>query len=404
MNAPETQGPRQIPSQAAEPETATTAPGTAQAAGSPAAEEPAAVGEATAAAETARTAPSAEHAAQPAPDVEPVSPVAGAARQPDAAGDTAAALAGEAEPETATAVDTEEAEEAPEGMTEAEPAAPPGRPHKSLLAGAAIVGALLMTVPFLVGRDGENPRAAPAGAAPGTVLGSPGDGSLPVGAVGSASPTPGGTAGTGGPAGESPTPDGPAAPGASADTGAVPFLNGADGTPAGPVEREGDGSSAPEKKAPAAPTPAAPAPAKASPAANTAPQSLTQVAGVPVRSHASGRCIDVTGGKGDGTPLQIWDCNRQAQQSWRFMNDGTVRALGLCMDVAWGATGNGAVIQLATCSGNPAQQFRLNSATHDLVSLHANKCVDVKDRQTGNGTRLQLWDCNGRDNQKWSAG
>lgn len=85
------------------------------------------------------------------------------------------------------------------------------------------------------------------------------------------------------------------------------------------------------------------------------------------------------------------------------MSDGTVRALGLCMDVAWGATGNGAVIQLATCSGNPAQQFRLNSA-HDLVNPRADKCVDVKDRQTGNGTRLQLWDCNGRDHQKWSRG
>ncbi|WP_416072288.1 ricin-type beta-trefoil lectin domain protein [Streptomyces sp. ME18-1-4] len=129
----------------------------------------------------------------------------------------------------------------------------------------------------------------------------------------------------------------------------------------------------------------------------------TQVAGVSVRSHASGRCIDVTGARGDGTPLQIWDCNGLAQQSWRFMSDGTVRALGLCMDVAWGATGNGAVIQLATCSGNPAQQFRLNSA-HDLVNPRADKCVDVKDRQTGNGTRLQLWDCNGRDNQKWSRG
>lgn len=120
-------------------------------------------------------------------------------------------------------------------------------------------------------------------------------------------------------------------------------------------------------------------------------------------SHASGHCIDVRDAGGDGTPLQIWDCNGFAQQTWRFMSDGTVRALGLCMDVAWGGTGNGAVIQLATCSHNPAQQFRLNSA-HDLVNPQANKCVDVKNQQTGNGTRLQLWDCNGRDNQKWSTG
>lgn len=75
--------------------------------------------------------------------------------------------------------------------------------------------------------------------------------------------------------------------------------------------------------------------------------------------------------------------------------------MGLCMDVAWGSRENGAVIQLAWCSGNPAQQFRLNAAS-DLVNPQADKCVDVKDALTGNGTRLQLWECNGDDNQKWS--
>lgn len=85
-----------------------------------------------------------------------------------------------------------------------------------------------------------------------------------------------------------------------------------------------------------------------------------------------------------------------------FESDGTVRAFGLCMDVAWGSTADGAVIQLAKCSGNPAQQFIL-AAPNDLVNPQANKCVDVKDQKTGNGTRLQLWTCNGQDNQKWTA-
>ncbi|MEW1872565.1 RICIN domain-containing protein [Streptomyces caelestis] len=125
--------------------------------------------------------------------------------------------------------------------------------------------------------------------------------------------------------------------------------------------------------------------------------------GVSIRSHHSGQCIDVTDGGGDGTPLQIWGCSGAAQQTWRFMGDGTVRSMGLCMDVAWGATGNGAVIQLARCSGHPAQQFRLNSS-HDLVNPQADKCVDVREQQVANGSRLQLWDCNGQDNQKWSAG
>jgi hypothetical protein len=102
----------------------------------------------------------------------------------------------------------------------------------------------------------------------------------------------------------------------------------------------------------------------------------------------------------DGSPLQLWDCAGSANQEWEFRDDGTVRSLGLCMDVAGGSTDDGAVIQLARCSGNPAQQFGLSSAG-DLVNPQADKCVDAKDNGTGNGTKLQLWTCAGTANQKW---
>ncbi|MGW1274846.1 ricin-type beta-trefoil lectin domain protein, partial [Streptomyces sp. NPDC002491] len=150
---------------------------------------------------------------------------------------------------------------------------------------------------------------------------------------------------------------------------------------------------------------ARPAPSRTtsgSPQKQTTSGGSSRPAGVSVKGFASGRCIDVTGAGGDGTPLQIWDCTGARQQTWRFMSDGTVRSLGMCMDVAWGSTRNGAVIQLARCSGNPAQQFRLNAA-HDLVNPQADKCVDVRDRGTGNGNRLQLWDCNGMGHQKWGS-
>ncbi|MEU1184487.1 ricin-type beta-trefoil lectin domain protein [Streptomyces sp. NPDC005820] len=130
----------------------------------------------------------------------------------------------------------------------------------------------------------------------------------------------------------------------------------------------------------------------------------TEVAGQLIIGQGSNRCIDVTdatNGKGkDGTPLQIWDCAGSANQKWDFRSDGTVRALGLCMDVAWGSKDDGAVIQLANCSGNPAQQFVLSDAG-DLVNPQANKCVDVKDNGTGNGAKLQQWTCSGTPNQKW---
>ncbi|MER5371672.1 ricin-type beta-trefoil lectin domain protein [Streptomyces sp. NPDC002553] len=128
------------------------------------------------------------------------------------------------------------------------------------------------------------------------------------------------------------------------------------------------------------------------------------VPGQLIIGQASGRCIDVTGaadGKGkDGTPLQLWECAGTPNQKWVFHGDGTVRTLGMCMDVAWGSRDDGAVIQLVRCSGNPAQQFVL-STRGDLVNPQADKCVDVKDNGTGDGARLQLWTCSGTPNQKW---
>ncbi|MGW7644027.1 ricin-type beta-trefoil lectin domain protein [Streptomyces bobili] len=128
------------------------------------------------------------------------------------------------------------------------------------------------------------------------------------------------------------------------------------------------------------------------------------VPGQLIIGQASDRCVDVTDsqdGKGrDGTPLQIHDCSGTANQKWVFNGDGTVRSLGMCMDVAWGSREDGAVIQLARCSGNPAQQFVMSTAG-DLVNPQADKCVDVKDSGTGNESKLQLWTCSGTPNQKW---
>jgi hypothetical protein len=135
----------------------------------------------------------------------------------------------------------------------------------------------------------------------------------------------------------------------------------------------------------------------------TKTKTVTTAPGTTIYGHASNKCIEMVSHKGtDGSPLQINSCTGKNWQKWDFRSDGTIRSMGLCMDVAWGSSANGAVIQLAVCSGNPAQQFRLNSS-NDLVNPQANKCVDVKDQKTAAGTRLQLWDCNGQDNQKWST-
>ncbi|KPI30532.1 Ricin B lectin [Actinobacteria bacterium OK074] len=137
------------------------------------------------------------------------------------------------------------------------------------------------------------------------------------------------------------------------------------------------------------------------------PSKPATVTTVEIIGFASNRCVDVTdssdGVGHDGTRLQLWDCEGTPNQKWRFMSDGTVRSLGLCMDVANANSADGTAIQVAKCSGNPAQQFRLNTA-HDLTNPQADKCVDATDQATANGTKLQLWTCEGTGNQKWKKG
>ncbi|MGW1847546.1 hypothetical protein [Streptomyces sp. NPDC001966] len=119
-------------------------------------------------------------------------------QEEETASGAATAATTTAEGETATATAEADAEsdaeaEATATMTATTTADAPertGRPNKALLAGAAIAGVLLVTVPFLVhaggGDDGK--RSAGGGEAPGTLLGS-GTGDIP-GAFASAAPSP----------------------------------------------------------------------------------------------------------------------------------------------------------------------------------------------------------------------
>jgi hypothetical protein len=136
------------------------------------------------------------------------------------------------------------------------------------------------------------------------------------------------------------------------------------------------------------------------------PTQPTRVEVLPVNAivwYGATKCINAPSGPTNGVPAQIWDCNGSPGQKWSFPADGTVRALGECLTVAGGTTGNGTPVGLASCTGSPWQRFLLKD-THDLVSLLADKCVDVTNGGTANGTSLQLWDCNGGVNQKWHLG
>ncbi|MEU9565200.1 hypothetical protein AB0D16_24700 [Streptomyces sp. NPDC048161] len=166
----------------------------------------------------------------------PSSPATAEAKAGGEAATTPATAEGEGA--TATATAEEEAASIATGTATTTADAPEkvGRPNKALLAGAAIAGVLLVTVPFLVhtggGDDGR--RNAGNGEAPGTVLGS-GKGDMP-GVFASAAPSPRTGSGKQPPRGEDGKGGGPSADGPD---GSQP-LNEGGGTAGGSTGGGGD--------------------------------------------------------------------------------------------------------------------------------------------------------------------
>jgi hypothetical protein len=258
-------------------------------------------------------------------------------------------------------------------------AGPVGRPGRAVLAGAAVAGALLVSVPFLVlaGNDDKGP-GQPSVAA-GTVL------------DGSASEAPGEFAVT---PPESGSPD----DGEKKDTD--------ESKSAKPVKQV-PVPDAPKKAADPEDAPKRQSDRKESGGAENQPakaaSGVTFSAPVSLRSHLSGRCIDVPAHDfRDGKALHVWDCDNSVAQQWRFASDGTVRIKDKCLDVANANLSKGTPIQIAWCNGNAAQQFVLNPS-HDLVNTVVGMCIDIADSNRGSGASLQLWSCTGSDNQKWST-
>jgi hypothetical protein len=122
-------------------------------------------------------------------------------------------------------------------------------------------------------------------------------------------------------------------------------------------------------------------------------------AGSTVYNPHTGKCLSGASGS-DGVPLALWTCNGKVNQQWQFVSDGTIRSQGMCMDAAWAGVTNGTVVQLARCSGNPAQQFALGS--DGLIHARTSgKCVDLWLGGTTDGADVKLYNCTGAWTQQW---
>ena len=172
-------------------------------------------------------------------------------------------------------------------------------------------------------------------------------------------------------------------------------------------------SSAPAEVEPAPGPEMPPVPSSAKPSRSTKPKprpSRTRstpaapppAADRPLRNVGTATCADVPNSDpGSPAPLQSWPCNDTAGQRFSLPGDGTVRVLGRCLRADGSA--DGTTLTVATCTGEPAQQFDLNAAS-DLVTRGSGKCLEVPWGDRAPGVPVRLIGCGGENHQKWVLG
>ncbi|WP_405019996.1 RICIN domain-containing protein [Kitasatospora sp. NBC_00070] len=132
-------------------------------------------------------------------------------------------------------------------------------------------------------------------------------------------------------------------------------------------------------------------------------------------SGHGGRCLDADLNtiNGNGTKVQLWDCNGWSNQTWiwtpapgqpvgyyKIQTEKNYRCLDADLNTI---NGNGTKVQLWDCNGWDNQIWIWDGQT-----LQTKKNARVLDADlntiNGNGTKVQLWDRNGWDNQRWIFG
>jgi len=118
-------------------------------------------------------------------------------------------------------------------------------------------------------------------------------------------------------------------------------------------------------------------------------------------------CLDANTAQGgtNGTRVQIWSCNYQAQQQWAFYRvSGDIYNIvnvryGMCLDADLShIQQNGDQIQLWACNGGDQQKWVMPYLGNDPplfanISCYFNFNVIDADisKPFGNGTKVQLW-------------
>ncbi|MEO3770150.1 RICIN domain-containing protein [Micromonospora sp. B9E7] len=183
---------------------------------------------------------------------------------------------------------------------------------------------------------------------------------------------------------------------------ATGLLDGDDGQPV-PAAVGTPSTDAESTDPPAEPSPTAPA--EPSPTTPAGPPTGPRVLRV-----ASGLCLGLDG-DGKEAKAQLAACSGGPEQQWVVNPAGADvvtlanAAHGQCLDVEGGSRDDGAKIMQYPCHGQVNQQWRLSATGTGpvlLVPVHSGKCAQADDDGIEAGDEVRQRPCDGRPAQQWT--
>jgi hypothetical protein len=128
--------------------------------------------------------------------------------------------------------------------------------------------------------------------------------------------------------------------------------------------------------------------------------------------HIGGKSIDVTyGSTNNGTPVQQFGSWNGDSQKFAILPIGsnwkiTMKAnTNKCFGSLGGGTGNGTRVEIQDCNGSNSQAWTItadaNTGGFTIKNVAANRCLEVPYGSGADGALLDLYDCHGGNNQKF---
>lgn len=124
-------------------------------------------------------------------------------------------------------------------------------------------------------------------------------------------------------------------------------------------------------------------------------------------AHAPSKCMDISNsGTGNGTKIQLWECNNTAAQHFVYTAEGQLRpqhANGACTDISGGDAGNNTTVHLWGCDGGDSEKWVVDrdGLFHSYDDGRA-YCLAVYNSGTANGTKFVTSSCSLTNNKRFT--